>query len=412
MRALSFMLCVSVGLFFHACNQTEELLPENIGDGIFPNTQKLIIDTLSGRANFPQFDLNQPNLPQRLYIAVFDKEIKIENQEIQNQDDIIWQWDSSMDRLGLVTFEDGNLIDSTYSLSKVSCSDLPTLYWAAWAWDEEAQQIAYSTKIHTFQLLPDQLPQLLVQQIDLVGEEEADGYLQAGEEITLKAVIKNIGEQAANNISVKLYGEQQNRTIDLPISHNIESIVADGFQDVYFTFNLPNGLGIEEILEFKIDLSYNDCLFSEPFAHQLTITGREVCLYRVTLVRIKSIPPEGGPFWDHWLQIGFQNPDPYYILTEEGNEVDIIYSEVLQDVPPNNPLEKTWSPLSPCKPLKLDKIYSIEAFDKDYSNEIIENADDYIGDVKFVPKDFLESNETTHIIESESIVVKIELIWQ
>ncbi|MEM6699214.1 MAG: hypothetical protein AAF599_12500 [Bacteroidota bacterium] len=50
--------------------------------------------------------------------------------------------------------------------------------------------------------------------------------------------------------------------------------------------------------------------------------------------------------------------------------------------------------------------------DKDYSNEIIENADDYIGDVKFVPKDFLESNETTHIIESESIVVKIELIWQ
>ena len=144
----------------------------------------------------------------------------------------------------------------------------------------------------------------------------------------------------------------------------------------------------------------------------MKITGRQICLYRITLVEIRSKPSEGNPYWDHIIQIGFWDPDPYYILSEEGNDNDLIYSEVLQDVPPNNPQQETWSPLDPCKPLILDKQYTVQVYDKDYGGEIIENADDYIGDVQFVPKDFLNSNEPTRIIESESIVVKLELVWE
>ncbi|MEM0993212.1 MAG: CARDB domain-containing protein [Bacteroidota bacterium] len=410
MKNLLFIVLATVVL--SACNSENEELPTTTGNGIFPETQILEIDTLSGPFNFPTFDLNDPDLPDHLYIAVFDEPIVVENRQIKNKDAIIWEWNFSMEQVGLVTFNDGNSIDSTYILSELTCGDVPVLYWAAWAWDENIQYITHATVQHAFRVVPDQLPSLIIEQIDLVGEASPDGYLQAGEQITLKAVVKNEGQQAAEAITATLYSNEQARIVDLPISHEISSIEGGGFKDVYFTFKLPNGLGIEEILDVNIDLKYSDCLSSPPVEHQLTITGRQICLNRITLVEIRSSPPEGAPYWDHWLQIGYWNPDPYYLLSEEDNDLDLIRSEVLQEVPVNNPLEKVWSPLDPCKSLKLDKIYTIQVYDKDYNSDLIDNADDYIGDVQFVPKDFLDTNESTRILESSSIVVKLELVWQ
>lgn len=405
----SLILATALVVLLLSCNEQVDDLPNSTNTGIFPSTERLQIDTTSGLFNFPQFYLDDPDLPKLIYIAIFDEPISIEEQQIANRDAIIWEWNSSMEQVDVVRFENGVLLDSTYNFSEITCLGSPTLYWAAWAWDQTAQKIVESTTQQTFQLVPDQLPQLIVEQIDLVGEAEPDGYLKAGEQVTLKAVLKNVGKNSAENITITLHSDQQERTTALPIAHAVEFISPDQFRDVFFTFELPIGLGVNEVFEVKINLDYNDCLSNPPLAHELTITGKEICLYRITLVRIKTIPP--GETWDHWLQIGFTDPDPYYILSEEGNTTDSIYSEVLQDVPPENLQQKIWSPLDPCRPLQLDKMYIVQVYDKDYSNEYLDNADDYMGDVQFTPQDFIDSNEKVHFIESKTLMVKLELEW-
>ncbi|MEM8526131.1 MAG: hypothetical protein AAGG68_15940 [Bacteroidota bacterium] len=407
MKTNLWIVLVSLSLF--TCHEGLETI-ENVGDGIFSNSQNLAIDTIKGTANFPQFDLNDLSLEEHLYIAVFEEPIIVENQEIKNQDAIIWQWDSSLEKVGLVEFHDGVLLDSTYLISNILCKELPKLYWAAWTWDEQFIKITHSTRQHSFELVPDNLPKLVISQVDVIQDENADNYLQAGERLSLKAIIKNESAKAAESIKITLLND---KTADLPISTSIESLSGNEIQDVKFTFRLPENVSLQEVLSFNFQISYNDCLSSEVFSYEVAISGRAICLKNITLVKILAEPREGYEYWDADVQLGRWNPDVYYILSEEGNESGVIRSETLDEMPVDNPQGRSWSSLDPCKSLKLDRLYSIDVYDKDVElPPLIYNPYDFIGNISFTPNQFLDEASSTHNISSEDIELRLELEWR
>lgn len=403
----NIVLC-SLLLFFWACSQ-EEYLPKTEQSGIFAGKPLMKLDTISGYANFPEFLVGERNINELLHIIVLDEPIIVDDDNIQNTDAIVWEWHTGKTSQSKVSFLDGQLIDSTYQLNQITCLENPTLYWAAFTWDDKAIRIAASTVQHSFRLIPQDLPAVAVEQVLVIGEEFPDGYFQSNERITIKVLLKNNGTRIAKDITSSIFNE---RSIDLPLSKSVADIAPDQIGEIIFTFRLPDGLGLQEKVSFRIELVYNNCLSTPPFDFEVTITGRQICLQKVTLINIKSEPIE-GPYWDALIQIGYWNPDPYFILSEEDNEETVFYSEVLQEVPPNNPQIKSWSPLDPCRPLKLDKLYTIQIFDKDTDvGGTIDNPDDFIGDVKFIPNQFLADGESVQTIESETLVVRLELEWR
>jgi hypothetical protein len=52
-------------------------------------------------------------------------------------------------------------------------------------------------------------------------------------------------------------------------------------------------------------------------------------------------------------------------------------------------------------------------YDKDTTiGGLIDNADDFMGDIKFYPRDFLNTIKTVYVLESETLLLQVEIEWQ
>jgi hypothetical protein len=212
-----------------------------------------------------------------------------------------------------------------------------------------------------------------------------------------------------------------NIPIDFPITLNIDnpSLGNSGFSsshilgcvplDVNFTNNNPGllqyfwdfGNGQTSNLENPLTQTYNQVgNFPIYFEGYNNLDTTE--LYTLTSVSINSISGGWGPEWIPFVYTSNQ-PDPYFILRENGN---LIYQSnfVLNDDGPN-----TWSVNINLHP---DSIYTIDVMDADQtaasanSWELTFGSDDYIG---FYTIDFQSCNQCS---AGSDAVISDSIIYQ
>ncbi len=176
--ALSF--CLSATLITLSCNKSEaisvynpelvftrsfeiEVAPyvytDKTDDILYQVSGKTTLDTLGAQPEF-RWGVVPSNI---VTIAVFNEPMQVSGEEIQNPENIIWQWTSNMDSErkevdGLfytsVQYLQGKMVIN----KKIQYATQPLplqsglYYWAVWSWDEGGRWILYSTKPFKFQV--------------------------------------------------------------------------------------------------------------------------------------------------------------------------------------------------------------------------------------------------------------------
>ncbi|MEM6699325.1 MAG: hypothetical protein AAF599_13060 [Bacteroidota bacterium] len=370
------------------------------------------IELTFDQSNTPIFSVEAVS-NELIYIAISNEQLTTDELEVQNQDAIIWHWHSGINNNKFIGVEDGSFLDSIALKQKnVSCqlSLYDQLYWAAWAWDEEGIKITHSTES---QLLDTDIQQEINFTINKVSTTDSDGdtFLKAGELITYKVTLDYKGTFPLNDLVATL---SSSSIVELPITIQVDSTITDKV-DLNYTFTLPDNAVFKEEIPLKLELAFNDC-FTQALDLNVATTGRNVCLLSMTLKKIYTNPP--GNYWDDICGFvpypeAFRNPDPCYTLTSES--IPNIYSNCpsetsgeLEDVDPRCP-DAQWLALSPCAPLALNEFHTVRVLD--------ENApwcedNEFIGQIGFYPRDFLDSTLTFQIVTSETIQIGLELAWE
>ncbi|MEM8526129.1 MAG: hypothetical protein AAGG68_15930 [Bacteroidota bacterium] len=394
-----------------ACQDKEDTLISN-KNSLFPNTLPLNIEVGNDEFNLPIFNIESIE-PTIFSIVVSKKVLIVNNQQIQNPDDIVWQWNSGMENTKEVRVTQGALTDATdTTLSNILCNFLThtELYWAAWAWDSEGIEVTHSTQIQPLVLGQSQQTNFTIDKIS-INDTDGDGYLKAGEQITYKITLDYQENFPLNGLIATLNSAN---IVELPITIQVDSTIIDKV-DLSYTFTLPTDAVFKEEIPLRLNLAFNDC-FSQQLDLSVATTGRDVCLVSMTLKKIYTNPPNGEEYWDPTFPCGlgtFNNPDPCYTLTSES--IPNIYSNCpsensgeLEDVDPRCP-NAQWPALSPCSPLALNEFHTVRVLD--------ENApwcedNEFIGQIGFYPRDFLDSTPTFQIVTSETIQIELELAWE
>ena len=107
-------------------------------------------DTLSSK---PVFQWNESSATF-LLAAIFSAPIQVDEYNILNPDDIIWQWNTGMEfgSNGKVLYSEGkSVLNGTFSEAEVTPLVSGDYYFAIWGWTTEAKKIAYSSsQIHFY----------------------------------------------------------------------------------------------------------------------------------------------------------------------------------------------------------------------------------------------------------------------
>lgn len=174
------VIYLSVVFFIIGCNNSEEPAVYNPAL-IFPNSVEIavapyvytdstnnvnyqvsgdtVVDTLG-----PQPEFRWERVPSNIStVALFNAPIVVVNNEIQNLENIVWQWHSSMvlDEL-ILDNKTVNRIKYTNGypvLNKKIQYDTQPLplqsglyFWAVWSWDRGGRWVLFSTKPFTFRV--------------------------------------------------------------------------------------------------------------------------------------------------------------------------------------------------------------------------------------------------------------------
>lgn len=177
---IRLIICFSAVFFVVGCNNSEEPAVYN-PDLIFPNSVEIVVTPyvytdstnnekyqVSGETEIdtlgPQPEFRWERVPSNIItIALFNAPIVVANNEIQNLENLIWQWHSSMvsDELNIdkktlrrVQYKHGYPV-----LNKKIQYDTQPLplqsglyFWAVWSWEGGGRWVLFSTKPFTFRV--------------------------------------------------------------------------------------------------------------------------------------------------------------------------------------------------------------------------------------------------------------------
>lgn len=172
--------CISALFSFSSCNNYAD---DTVYDDelIFTNSLELEVDayqykdstdglnyqvsgdtTLDTLGKLPEFRWEEIKY-LLVSVAIFNKPISISDGNIQNTENIIWQWHSGMDSVVLI-IEDVEHVQVHYNWGKpvieknIQYETQPLAlesglyYWAVWSWDGNGKEIMYSSKPMKFEI--------------------------------------------------------------------------------------------------------------------------------------------------------------------------------------------------------------------------------------------------------------------
>lgn len=177
-QIIALFICLSAIFIVFSCNNSEVLPVYNpdlvfsrsfeinvipyvytdiTDDLLYQVSGKTTLDTLGSQPEF-QWGLVPSNI---VTVALFNEPIQVSGGEIQNPENIIWQWHSSMDSEkkeidGLfytsVQYQHGKTVinkEIQYATQPLPLQS-GLYYWAVWSWDQGGRWILYSTKLFKF----------------------------------------------------------------------------------------------------------------------------------------------------------------------------------------------------------------------------------------------------------------------
>jgi len=108
-------------------------------------------DTLN---NMPSFVWDSIGL-KIITVAIFTLPIVVENDQIMNVDDIVWEWHSGMDfgKEGYVQFIEGKNVIQGEITDTVTPLQEGNYYWGVWAWNSTGKKVVYSSRQLGFYVL-------------------------------------------------------------------------------------------------------------------------------------------------------------------------------------------------------------------------------------------------------------------
>ncbi len=113
--------------------------------------QAVYPDTLN---NKPSFVWDSIGL-KIITVAIFTSPIIVENDQIMNVEDIVWEWHSGMDfgKEGYVQFIEGKNVIQGEITNTVTPLQEAKYYWGVWAWNSTGKKILYSSRQLGFYVL-------------------------------------------------------------------------------------------------------------------------------------------------------------------------------------------------------------------------------------------------------------------
>ncbi|MEM9884878.1 MAG: hypothetical protein AAF849_03230 [Bacteroidota bacterium] len=382
---------------------------------LFPDSQVLDIEQSLDEEGLPFFDIS--SVEDKIFSIVLTTEpLVVEKTQIENQDAIIWRWNSRLTATNIIQLADGVFKDAIFSQFPSLCelSKLDNLYWAAWAWDDSGTKILRSTPVAQINLSSTANEVFSILDVSVL-DENGDSYLEAGEQVSMKITLNYTGKPSIKQFTANL---QQANINELPFIISLEEVAQNPIP-LDFTFTLPVNASYNDVIPLTLDLRFNDC--SQQLQTSLTLTGRFVCLKSIKLVNIYTDPPNGktwddpNELWCHYNldDIPASNPDPCYTFSSA--TLENVYSNCpsensgqLIDADPRFP-NQSWPAFVQCEPLRLNELYTIRVLDE---NRPWCEDNEFIGVVTFQPDEFLEASAPYQIVDSESIRVELELEWR
>lgn len=392
-----YSLLIVFILMLNACQKKTDALKPLEDNLLFSFAKELVIPINEGIAGFPIFDLSAIS-EELVYIGVFNEPVVVLNGKITNEDALLWSWNSSVSDKTQITYQDGIIENAQFAFTNLACLDKTELYWAAWTWETTGQTINQSTPLFSLQLAENYGAFLEYIDFQIIADENKDGFINAGENITLNVALFNSSEEAIEDGLLTVFYKDniilEERQFTIPTTKDIAGLPIN--------FTIPEGINFGETIPLVIQFKYNQCQVQNQRI-QLTISGLEVCLATITLNSINYLPDL--IWWDPLLLPINWDPDTYFILEQE-DTANLYRSLTLNDRDIQQ-LPQSWPAISPCQPLSLNKVYSVTVFDEDFFD-----GDDFIGEITFKPSDYLEEQPATVSFSNPQINMEIELTWQ
>ena len=101
-------------------------------------------------SNLGNFFFNwTPTGKKKIMVAIFRNSIRIEDNEIDNKEDIMWLWTSNSDDKGGVSYANGfsaTYKDHKFILDKPISLPVNTYVWCVWAWNEQGTRVTNSSR--------------------------------------------------------------------------------------------------------------------------------------------------------------------------------------------------------------------------------------------------------------------------
>ena len=380
-----------------SCQKTMDTPTSINNDLVFSFANPLTIPTNLGIGGFPIFDLSQIT-DELVYIGIFSEPVLVVDGKIANEDALLWYWNSGVSDKTQILYEDGVLQNSLFSLSNFACLKDEQFYWAGWAWEETGRKVNKSTRLFSLQLDKDYGAFLEYVDFQIIEDENQDGFINSGENITINIALFNSANEAIEDGLVTVFYQDNiilaEKTFDILTIKDIAGLPIN--------FTVPERIDFGEEIPLVIQLKYNQCQVQNQ-SIQLKISGLEVCLSTVTLESINYLPDL--IYWDPVLLPVNWDPDTYFIIEQE-DVANLYRSKTLNDRNIQL-LPQSWPVISPCQTLSLNKKYTIIVFDEDFFD-----TDDFIGEISFTPSDYLKEQPKTITIGNQQINMSIELFWQ
>lgn len=378
-----------------------EPIPANNPDLLFPQAVPMDITQVMVEGQVA-FDLGSV-AGSFSKIAIFEEIPALVDGVVISPNAPVWEYLGQGSSDSRINLEAGTLradvdgLDSKFFL----CSET-NFYWAAWAWEETAHFVTYSSLAVNVLETPTKRPDLRLLSARTVGAGPNDTFLRAGAEVQLQLIVENTGELIAEEIRFTL---RQNDITELPLEGIFENIPPGGTANKTVTFTMPVDGNYGDEYRFDLLFTTNDCVDSAQ-EFSLRINDVRVSLVDVRLKRILYLPPD--IFWDFGLPISLP-PDIYYLIfSPTGREVrrSTVIVNATDDFP-STPCLADWGDLAPVLDLSIDSTYSIQFWDEDPFD-----ADDEIATITFRPLDYVNSRPELLIDTTTEVITELVLRWE
>lgn len=374
-----------------SCDEPPIELPFN-DHLLFHNSYELDLSNTVDSNNFPIFDISKIDYEQ-IFIAISTQPLTTANNEVENQDDIIWQWHSGMELTSKIGYIDGALLQPDLDFNGGLCCDGDKYYWSAWAWNESGEYIIASTGNTDFNVTI-KTPQIRLDSVVLHYESGGDGFAQKEEDITLRIFIKNTSDVLATDVK---------GTFTHPLIAALPQTLTYG--------NLaPNQSKFVE-LDFKVPIVSNDNLNLDIDAK---FTYNETLSYDTIATQYVALLPCVDNVIIDWSYRDFatidnsgNGADLFFKVYTNGNYWDrgVVIDNLFQ-----SDLPQFWF-YNSCEMYDLVTLFTFEFLDQDYNP--LAPPTDYLGSISFTLGEFAVLNNYPEylVFENNEIKMRLQVTW-